>query len=135
MRAISLWQPWASAIAVGVKKVETRHWKTDYRGPIAIHAAKRWDRHQREFAEIEYALGRLPARLPFGALVAVATIKDCRPTEELEQEVGAIERLYGNFEPGRYGWILTDVRALPEPVPVTGRQGIFRVADALVQVD
>ena len=66
MRAISLWQPWATAIAVGVKQIETRHWKTDYRGPIAIHAAKRWTRDEREFAEIEVANGRLPKRIPLG---------------------------------------------------------------------
>lgn len=33
MKAISLWQPWASAIAVGAKRVETRSWATKYRGP------------------------------------------------------------------------------------------------------
>ena len=26
MKAISLWQPWASLIAAGVKPYETRHW-------------------------------------------------------------------------------------------------------------
>ncbi|MBP0020973.1 MAG: ASCH domain-containing protein, partial [Cyanobacteria bacterium SBLK] len=31
-KAISLWQPWASLIAMGRKKFETRHWSTDYRG-------------------------------------------------------------------------------------------------------
>lgn len=40
MRALSLWQPWATFIADGWKKVETRSWTTPYRGPIAIHAAK-----------------------------------------------------------------------------------------------
>ena len=39
MKAITLWQPWASLLACGAKKFETRSWKTDYRGPIAIHAA------------------------------------------------------------------------------------------------
>ncbi|MHB1773386.1 MAG: ASCH domain-containing protein [Acidimicrobiales bacterium] len=39
MKALSLHQPWASLIAIGVKKVETRHWTTSYRGPLAIHAA------------------------------------------------------------------------------------------------
>lgn len=38
---ISLWQPWASLIAIGAKQIETRHWATRYRGPLAIHAAKR----------------------------------------------------------------------------------------------
>ena len=41
MKALSLWQPWASLIAAGVKRFETRHWETRHRGPIAIHAAKR----------------------------------------------------------------------------------------------
>ena len=41
MKAITLWDPWASLIALGEKKVETRSWRTDYRGPLAIHAAKR----------------------------------------------------------------------------------------------
>ena len=41
MKAITIWQPWASLIAVGAKGFETRSWKTSYRGPIAIHAAAR----------------------------------------------------------------------------------------------
>lgn len=41
MKAITLWQPWASLIACGVKKYETRSRATNYRGPIAIHAAKK----------------------------------------------------------------------------------------------
>lgn len=41
MKAITLWQPWASLWACGAKKYETRSWATNYRGPIAIHAAAR----------------------------------------------------------------------------------------------
>jgi hypothetical protein len=41
MKAITIWQPWASLLACGAKQYETRSWKTDYRGPIAIHAAKK----------------------------------------------------------------------------------------------
>ena len=40
MKAITIRQPWASLIASGTKKYETRSWKTNYRGPIAIHAGK-----------------------------------------------------------------------------------------------
>lgn len=39
MKAITIWQPWASLIACGAKRFETRSWATKYRGPIAIHAA------------------------------------------------------------------------------------------------
>lgn len=41
MKAITLWQLWASLLACGAKKYETRSWATSYRGPIAIHAAKK----------------------------------------------------------------------------------------------
>ena len=39
MKAITIWQPWASMLACGAKQYETRSWATKYRGPIAIHAA------------------------------------------------------------------------------------------------
>lgn len=40
MKILSLWEPWASLMAIGAKKIETRSWSTDYRGWLAIHAAK-----------------------------------------------------------------------------------------------
>lgn len=130
MKAISLWQPWASAIALGHKRVETRHWSTAYRGPIAIHAAKRWTPDQREFSAIERALGRLPGRLPLGAFVATAVLSDIRSSDELKLTVDAIERRYGNYEPGRFGWLLTDIVPLAEPIPAVGRQSIWTVTAA-----
>ena len=39
MKALTIWQPWASLIAAGEKIYETRSWTTKYRGPIAIHAS------------------------------------------------------------------------------------------------
>lgn len=41
MKTLTLWQPWATLVALLVKLVETRSWATSYRGPVAIHAAKR----------------------------------------------------------------------------------------------
>ena len=38
MKALTLWQPWASLVGPA-KTIETRGWYTNYRGPIAIHAA------------------------------------------------------------------------------------------------
>lgn len=38
MKALTLHQPWASLVALGVKTIETRSWGTSYRGPLAIHA-------------------------------------------------------------------------------------------------
>ena len=40
MKALTLTQPWASLVAIGAKRIETRSWSTPYRGLLAIHAAK-----------------------------------------------------------------------------------------------
>ncbi len=42
IKALTIWQPYASLIAAGLKQYETRSWSTRYRGLLAIHAAKRW---------------------------------------------------------------------------------------------
>ena len=38
MKVITIKEPFASLVADGIKKVETRSWKTNYRGEIYIHA-------------------------------------------------------------------------------------------------
>ena len=158
MKAISLWQPWASAIATGAKRIETRHWPTRYRGPLAIHAAKRkvineliyyhssW-KWQGAMRSIGWSWGKEGDndihRLPFGALVATCDLIDCRPTgsftqSELDtprQPEGDYSNLYewtertmGNFDIGRFGWILENVEPLAEPIPWRGSQGFFEVS-------
>ena len=41
MKALTVWEPWASLMACGRKNIETRSWPTNYRGPLLICAAKR----------------------------------------------------------------------------------------------
>jgi activating signal cointegrator 1 len=161
MRAISLWQPWASAIAVGAKRVETRHWSTDYRGPLAIHAAKRrvvdelihyhscWN-WQGAMRPLGWTWGNdehVPYSLPLGAIVATCRLVDCRPTESFSlaelrtprRPTGETSDLFdwteeqmGNFALGRFGWVLVDIKALPAAIPFKGAQGFFNVPDELV---
>lgn len=133
MKALSLWQPWASAIALGMKMVETRHWSTRYRGPLAIHAAKRWTADEREMHALEVAVGAMPPTLPLGAFVATAQLVDIRRTEDLTDLLTA-EYYWGNYGPGRFGWVLVDIRPLPAPVPFKGHQGLFEVPDKLLGI-
>lgn len=138
MKAISLWQPWASAIANGVKQIETRHWQTHYRGPIAIHAAQK---KSRDLVEAFYSLMDLHptfytafaknielefATLPFGAVIATATLVECLPVDMITG-LTEVERALGNYSSGRFGWVLKDVKRLAKPVPCRGRQRIFNV--------
>lgn len=133
MKAISLWQPWASAVALGSKRIETRPWRTKYRGPILIHAAQRknkselicygcywnWQGALWPFIKDDRRRQPLYKNLPFGALVAVAELVDCRPTDDFTQAELDIphipldvdhadlyawtERQLGDFSLGRYG--------------------------------
>lgn len=41
MKAITILQPFTSLVALKKKVIETRCWKTSYRGKIAIHAGMR----------------------------------------------------------------------------------------------
>lgn len=127
IKALSLWQPWASLVAAGVKRHETRHWHTPYRGAIAIHAAKTLDLAGAPDELCEAALGsRWQQELVRGAVVAVATLADCRHAETIADRLTRADRNAGNFAPGRFGWRLEQVRRLKVPIPAVGRQGLFQ---------
>nr|WP_320146014.1 ASCH domain-containing protein [uncultured Anaeromusa sp.] len=85
MKAITILQPWASLIACGAKKIETRGWATKYRGPIAIHAGKKdpckkpWE----GMGEFENAVDSVLNKnnlewrlLPLGSVIAIADLVD-----------------------------------------------------------
>lgn len=61
--------------------------------------------------------------LPFGVCVAVAQIVAYKPSQTFL--TGSVDFDLGNFEAGRWGWVLEDVRKLPVPVPVKGQLGLF----------
>jgi len=130
IKAISLWQPWASLIALGEKKFETRSWPTNYRGLLAIHAARRWTKVQQNLLRttpFTQALGWYTDEgdPPLGCIVAVAELTDCFLTEQVS--VNGNEYAFGDWAPGRFAWCLENVRRLPVPVPWKGRQGFFDV--------
>lgn len=129
MKAISLWQPWATAIPLGIKRLETRGWSTRYRGPLAIHAAKHWDKDQDLFARSMRQLTepQLPDEFPFGAVVGVAWLVDVIPSERARKIVNLIEAAFGDYAPGRFAWVLEDAQPLTRPLPWKGKQGFFNV--------
>lgn len=81
MKAITIKQPWATLIALGEKKFETRSWQTKYRGPIAIHAAKSVDKVACEDEVIKNTLAKHGIHshkdLPTGVVLATAELVNC----------------------------------------------------------
>lgn len=150
MKALSLWQPWASAVANGAKCVETRSWSTTYRGLLAIHAAQKDDRHLRRAcladSNVRAALNidrGVNPDLPRGVIIAVVELVDVRPAETftsaeldvvrtLNKANGTFtERSLGNFAAGRFGWVFRNLIEISTPVPYKGRQGLFNVPPEL----
>jgi activating signal cointegrator 1 len=144
LKALPLWQPWASLVAIGAKRVETRGYPAKRLGfrpgqRIAIHACKRTDDLWlcEEYPFSEYDLDA--DRLPLGAIVATCTLRGWTEVSEANaaelQERHPHEHAFGLYTPGRWGWRLTDVERLPEPIPFRGSQGTFDVpADLLAGV-
>lgn len=138
MRSLSLWQPWASAMEVGAKTIETRNRLTHVRGKIAIQAAKKTDNELRKAFE---ELCQDPwifkcfkqaglddwGKLSFGCIVAVGTLYHCEPTLAFRAvyDLPPHEYELGNFTAGRFGWMFKDIRRLKMPVPCSGNRGFF----------
>ena len=111
------------------KFVETRSWKTDYRGPLAIHASA--SKVERAAAP---ALARIcreafgpdwPMILPRGKVLAVCQLIDCANAAGIAAQVTAQERACGDFTPGRWAWMLDRIERLPEPIAARGALGLW----------
>ncbi|MEZ2241750.1 hypothetical protein [Microcoleus sp.] len=131
--ALTLWQPWASLIAEEVKRVETRSWLTDYRGPIAIHAAKR-DINPGEITHLRNLLPdediwtpRGNCEFPLGVVVAIANLIDCvEITPEFIAQQSEQELKCGDWTPGRFAWVLEIIRTVVPPIEASGGQKIWK---------
>ncbi len=109
-----------------------------YRGPLAIHAAKRLEAvgiADELRALCERAFGPdWPNALPRGAIVATAELAGVWTTARAMHcdVIGATEFVCGNYAPGRYAWQLDKVLAVARTVPYRGRQGLFTVPNEVV---
>ena len=126
MRVISLLQPWATLVVVGAKKIETRSWRTKYRGELLIHAS---------LGKAGALLAQQPPftkyissfeDLPFGAIIGKVVLEDVLPVEQFNLSDTAINKLtleekaFGDYSHGRYGWILSDAVQFAKPIPFKG---------------
>lgn len=153
MKALTLTQPWASLIAIGAKQIETRSWFTKYRGPLAIHAAKSFPHWAQEFCLDEPFFsafkkagivheGNWITDLPLGQVVATCNLFDCveippmglfshkrktirHGTTTFLVPPKAPELTFGNYDVGRFAWLLTDISSFVEPKQAKGAQGLW----------
>ncbi|WLP90235.1 ASCH domain-containing protein [Gordonia sp. NB41Y] len=117
MRAITVRQPWAWQIIHQRKDVEnrTRNIAGAYRGPVAIHAALKYD---------DVAMTRLPMHAPdwatkrrafwTGVILGVVDLVDVVENSTSEWA-----------QPGMKHLVLANPRALAEPIPCKGALGLW----------
>ena len=148
MYCLTLWQPWASLVAEGEKRFETRSWAHGLPAGtlLAIHAAKKLAYDALTEADIMpddetayammYALGmsakELAGELPRGAVLAIVRTGFQVETDSVRGPAafrGALisetEELFGDYSPGRWAWELEVVMRLTEPIPAKGGQRIW----------
>lgn len=134
MKCLTLIQPYATLVVAGAKHYETRGWKPDFRGLVAVHAAVRFPDEERALCLREpfrsallRAGYRYPADLPTQAILGTVELQDVVPAAQVLPRLrGRPEELaFADFENGRWAWCLARAHRFDEPRPCRGRQGLF----------
>ena len=147
--AISLWQPWATLWAAGVKRNETRHWPLPgrYHGQsILIHAARRWNEETADLCREEpfaselvkladtlrntfggerreVKIGAVWVAIPIGCLIGRVTVTGSLSTHSMQPPF--LENCFGDYSSGRYAWLGADHAMLNRFIPFRGHQQFF----------
>lgn len=140
MKALTIRQPYAWAIAAGMKPVENRTWNTYHEGPLAIHAAAgvgaKWE-FEAAVARVADLMGYRDATVLAGcqvrgAVVAVARLADVCSAARYRPWSVRDACDCGPWAVGEHRHFkLAHVRPLPEPVPVIGSLGLWRLPVAV----
>lgn len=139
MKALTLYEPWAALVAAGWKEVETRNWYTSYRGPLAIHSSVH-PPDKIEISRATFLMGGHGFELPqfhMGCVVAVCRLAACVLTDrvgaaaqilkpEFSPKHGwSVELQVGNYDHGRWAYILRDVQRLETPMRARGQRKLW----------
>lgn len=129
MKSLSIWEPWASLIAAGLKRFEMRSWQTKYRGPLLICAGKIVKRLKLDVSgDLKTMNAIIKNNIAFhpGHALCVVDLTDSKKTV-LSEWVQQVKLIGGPWE--KKSWELANVRRFKEPWPVRGKQGLFDVPD------
>lgn len=143
MKALTLTQPWATLVAIGAKRIETRSWNTNYRGPLAIHAAagKYVDDYllmkiEPFYSELRKAGIESRLQIPLGGVVATCNLVRVDSIKEgYEKYITHNERSFGDYTAGRFAWILENITALPEAIGAKGALGLWEWSHPTVVIE
>ncbi len=133
MRVLSLKEPFATLILSGQKCIETRSWKTTYRGELYIHASmtqvSQKIQNDKELMHLVES-----QEMNFGYIICKCKLVDCiYMTKEYVADMKKNhyqEYICGEYKQGRYAWILEDIIPLEIPIKAKGQLGIWNYYNA-----
>lgn len=137
MKVLSMIQPWASLFVTREAQYETRTWRTNYRGPLAIHTSKKINKPVTEHVAIQALLkkhGFDPNDLPTGKIIATCVLDDCIKVIEKHDTYAILDDgryvsgndfLLGDYDVGNYVWVVSNMTLLQSFIPTKGQLGLW----------
>ena len=127
MKVLTIKEPYATLIKRKIKYIETRSWKTNYRGELYIQdGCSKIDKDLKQHSELLELYKDI--KLNYGNIICKCNLIDCvYMTEEFinqEKENNYNIFIAGDYKEGRYAWILDSIEEV-EPIPVKGQLGIW----------
>lgn len=129
MKALTVKQPFASLISNNKKIIETRSWRTTYRGELYIHAGMaKVTKNVLERPGLKELIGDDDYDI-YGKIICKCRLVDCIYMDEAYIE--NIKKnhpeqfICGRYEIGRYAWILSEIVMLDEPISIKGQLSIW----------
>jgi hypothetical protein len=124
----SLYQTWASAMTLLLKRVETRPRVSHYRGLLGIHAAATWNRELKEIysgKRSDAVREHFHSAPPLGAIVGLCVQTGYARTEDVRGKIAPLEASWGDYGDGRFAWLTDGMIPLKNPLPFKGNRGTF----------
>lgn len=127
MKVLTIKEPFATLIKNKVKYIETRSWKTKYRGELYIQAGlAKIDKKTKERKQLSELYN--DDELSYGYIICKCNLVDCiYMTEEFieeEKKKNPTNFIAGRYEVGRYAWVLDNIEPIT-PIKVKGQLGIW----------
>ncbi|GAE35377.1 2-oxoglutarate dehydrogenase E1 [Halalkalibacter akibai] len=137
MKVLSMIQPWASLFVLREAEYETRSWKTNYRGPLAIHTSKKKDLAVCKHVAIQALLqkhGYTTEKLPTGKIIAICELVDCLRVIQNDGTSAVLEDgrivtendfFLGDYQVGGFVWVVQEMQQVKREIPAKGQLGLW----------
>jgi predicted transcriptional regulator len=125
MKVLTVKQPWATLLVLGLKEYEFRSWKTNYRGKVLIHAGESIDKEALDrFKELNL-------EYPTKKVVGEVVIEDCLLLDkELNRKIISENNIvYGTKEREGYAWKISHAKEIKSNKEVKGKLGLWNIDD------